>query len=116
VRAPRSVRRIPAIRERDGDPIRRRPGLLSRGAAAHRIDLHAQLIDIMSNPPVTPGQRFRDTHPSLFGRLGSEWIVQDAFIGTDDIWYARLAHVSDPAERKTLSTAVLGDRRRFVSV
>lgn len=69
-----------------------------------------------SNPPITPGQRFRDTQLSLFGRLGSEWMVQDIFIGTDDLRYARIARTSDLSERKTVSVAVLGDRRRFVPI
>ena len=69
-----------------------------------------------SNPPLEPGQRFRDTQPNLFGRLGSEWVVQEIFVGTDDLWYARVARASDRTELKTLSAAVLGDRRRFTPV
>lgn len=69
-----------------------------------------------SNSTIAPGQRFRDTERSLFGRSGAEWIVQDVFVGTDDLLYARIARASDPTDRKTLSAAVLDDRRRFVLV
>lgn len=68
------------------------------------------------SPPIVPGQRFRDMQPGLFGHLGLEWVVQDVFVGTDDLWYARVGRASDLTERKTLSVAVLGDRRRFAPV
>ncbi len=64
--------------------------------------------------PIKPGQRFRDAHPALFGRAGSEWIVQDIFVGTDGFRYARVVLASDPSRRKTLSTIVLSDLRRFI--
>jgi hypothetical protein len=63
-----------------------------------------------------PGQRFRDIHPGLFGRTGSEWIVQDVFVGTDGLRYARVVLSSDASQVKTLSVAVLTDRRRFASL
>ncbi len=64
--------------------------------------------------PIKPGQRFRDAQARLFGRIGSDWIVQDIFPGNDGLTYARVVLASDPSHSKTLSTAVLADRRRFV--
>jgi len=59
------------------------------------------------------GQRFRDAYPGIFGRSRSEWIVENLHIGTDGAEYARLVSAFDPSMRKTLSVAVLSDRRRF---
>lgn len=69
-----------------------------------------------SKPRIARGQRFRDAQLSLFGRPGSEWIVEHVFVGTDGVWYASVLLTSDLTERKTLSAAVLSDRRRFVPV
>ena len=63
--------------------------------------------------PVAVGQRYQDAQQRNFGRPGLEWVVQDLITGTDGLAYARLACVSDPTKRKTLSSAVLGDRHRF---
>lgn len=67
-----------------------------------------------SEQPVKPGQRFRDARPALFGRSAPAWTVQDIFVGTDGLSYARVVLASDPSNSKTLSTIVLADRHRFV--
>jgi hypothetical protein len=69
-----------------------------------------------SKPPVAPGQRFRDTQLSLFGRPGFEWIVDRVFVGVDGLWHASIVLASDTTERKTITAAVLIDRRRFIPV
>jgi hypothetical protein len=51
-----------------------------------------------------------------FGRPAPEWIVEGTFVGNDGIEYARIALAADPSHRKTLSVAVLTDRRRFAAV
>ena len=68
-----------------------------------------------SDGQIKPGQRFRDVQPGLFGRTGSEWIVEHVFTGTDGLQYARVVSSSDASQRKTLSATIIGDRRRFVS-
>jgi hypothetical protein len=65
---------------------------------------------------VEAGEQYRDSLPGLFGALGIVWVVQDVFTGSDGMIYARLASAADTSQRKTLSVAVLGDRRRFVRV
>ena len=70
----------------------------------------------MPRHTVAPGQRYRDTQPSIFGRPGSEWLVEEIFTGTDGVEYARVVSVSDLTQRKTLSIAILEDRRRFERV
>ena len=67
-------------------------------------------------PDVNAGQRFHEAQDTLFGHPPPDWVVDDAFIGTDGKEYARVHAASDPHERKTLSTAALRDKRRFVSV
>jgi len=63
---------------------------------------------------VTVGQRFRDTAPTLFGHLPLYWVIDEVFMGTDGKQYAFIHADSKPHERKTLSTAVLRDKRRFI--
>jgi hypothetical protein len=67
----------------------------------------------MAEDRIKHGQRFRDTGAQLFGREGSEWIVQAVFTATDSLQYARVSLAADPTNIKTLSVAVLTDRRRF---
>lgn len=62
------------------------------------------------------GKRFRDAKPVLFGHTAPQWVVQEVFVGTDKLEYARVALASDPSTRKTLSLDVLSDRRRFIPV
>lgn len=68
------------------------------------------------SPLIELGQRFRDVAPGLFGRYRAEWIVEHLQIGTHGAEYARLVGAFDPSVKKTLSVAVLSDRRRFARV
>lgn len=63
-----------------------------------------------------PGNRYRETMAQRFGRLAPEWIVREIFVGTDGLRYARVALASDSTYCKTLSVAVLTDRRRFAAL
>jgi hypothetical protein len=63
--------------------------------------------------PVECGQRFRDLSFGRFGVLGTEWIVDAIFRGTDGVQYAQLANASDLTRQKTLAADVLADRKRF---
>lgn len=71
---------------------------------------------MVAKQPVATGQRFRDIRRGLFGPSGLEWEVQELVTGVDGIAYAHLVCTLDPSQRKTLSLAVLGDRRRFARV
>jgi hypothetical protein len=66
-----------------------------------------------SKHSVERGQRYRDLSAGRFGPLGTEWIVDAIFIGTDGIQYAQLVNASDLTQHKTLAVDVLGDRKRF---
>jgi hypothetical protein len=59
------------------------------------------------------GQHYRDVSPGRFGALGTEWIVEAVFRGTDGIVYAQLVCASDLTQQKTLSVHALSERRRF---
>ena len=59
------------------------------------------------------GQRYRDVSPGRFGALGTEWIVEAVFQGTDGVTYAQLVCASDLTQQKTLSVHALTDQRRF---
>jgi hypothetical protein len=63
---------------------------------------------------VLAGQHFTDAQPTVFGRRAPVWMVINVFIGTDGKQYAHIGSLSNPQDRKTLSTAILRDRRRFV--
>ena len=69
-----------------------------------------------SKDPVERGQRYRDLSSSRFGVLGTEWIVDAIFRGTDGIQYAQLVNARDLTQQKTLALDVLGDRKRFERV
>jgi hypothetical protein len=69
-----------------------------------------------SKHPVERGQRYRDLSASRFGVLGTEWIVDAIFVGTDGIQYAQLVNAGDLTQHKTLAVDVLGDRKRFERV
>jgi hypothetical protein len=71
---------------------------------------------MISKQAVERGQRYRDVHPGAFGPIGTEWIVEALFQGTDGVQYALLACSSDLSQQKTLSVDVLNDRRRFQRV
>jgi len=66
--------------------------------------------------PIAAGQRFRDIRRGAFGASGLEWVVKELVTGVDGITYAHLTCTLDRTQRKTLSLAVLGDRRRFARV
>jgi hypothetical protein len=65
---------------------------------------------------IESGDRFREAGPSSPWRRGLVWYVDAVFIGTDGLEYAALVCTSDVSMRKTLATAALADRRRFVRV
>jgi hypothetical protein len=69
-----------------------------------------------SNHLVERGQRYRDLSSGRFGVLGTEWIVDAIFLGTDGIQYAQIINASDLTQHKTLAVGVLGDRKRFEQV
>jgi hypothetical protein len=69
-----------------------------------------------SKHPVERGQRYRDLSAGRFGVLGTEWIVDAIFLGTDGIGYAQIINASDLTQRKTLAVDVLGDRKQFQRV
>jgi hypothetical protein len=48
--------------------------------------------------------------------LGTEWIVDAIFRGTDGIQYAQLVDGGDLTQQKTLAVDVLRDRKRFERV
>ena len=61
------------------------------------------------------GQRYRNARSSAFGTpLQIIWVLEDVWNGADGITYARLMKHGDATEKKTVSTAVLQDRRQFV--
>jgi hypothetical protein len=51
----------------------------------------------------------------LFGHP-PDWVGDEIFIGTDGKEYAHVHSASVPHERKTLSTAILRNKRRFTAV
>ena len=71
---------------------------------------------MMSKQPVERGQRYRDVHPGAFGPVGTEWIVEALYRGTDGVQYAALVCASDLTRRKTLSIDALNDGEGFQRV
>ena len=65
---------------------------------------------------VKPDQHFRDTQLTHFGAAATEFVVRRVFVGTDGNQYAELCSATDSTDRRTLSTAILRDKRRFVEV
>jgi hypothetical protein len=65
---------------------------------------------------IVAGRRFRDAAPTIFGHPAPDWVVGELFTGADGMRYARVYSFSNPHDRKTLSTAILRDKRRFVQV
>ncbi|HEY0526780.1 MAG TPA: hypothetical protein VGD08_25535 [Stellaceae bacterium] len=66
--------------------------------------------------PIEKGQRYRAVGEGFLGRPTPLWTVEDVFTNIDGIEYARLVSSADPTMRKTLSIAILSDRRRFARV
>ena len=69
-----------------------------------------------SSKSVEVGQRYCSRHSNSLGRAGDVWVVEDLFIASDGMPYAKLAAEADPSLSKTLSIAALIDRRRFLPV
>jgi hypothetical protein len=67
---------------------------------------------MQNNQPITPGMRYRDVQATVL----PEWIVEEVYMAAAGIEHARLVSATKPAERKTLSSSTLRDRRRFVRV
>src|SRR5258708_20260450 len=67
-----------------------------------------------SSKSVEVGQRYRSRHSNFLGRAGDVWVVEDLFIASDAMPYAKLAAGAAPSPTKTLSIAALIDRRRFL--
>jgi hypothetical protein len=65
-----------------------------------------------SDQPVTPGTRYRDLQATVFRQPQPEWIVEEVYTARG-MEHARLVSAANPADRKTLSVAILRDRRRF---
>ena len=65
---------------------------------------------------VKPGQYFCDVHRTVFGHAARGLIVRRVFIGTDGYEYAELSSGPHSNDRRTLSTAILRDKRRFLEV
>jgi len=72
----------------------------------------------MRNNPgnVDAGQRYRETRSGFLGRTGPVWSVVNVFAGTDGVRYARLVCEAEPSLEKSISTAILADKRRFLNV
>ena len=49
---------------------------------------------------VANGQRYRDIFPGVFGTPNTEWTIEDVFLATDGIEYARLSGASDRTQQK----------------
>jgi hypothetical protein len=65
---------------------------------------------------IKPGQHFRDNHPTAFGHPANDLIVERVFVGTDGKEYAQVHSASHLREMRTLSVAVLRDKRCFLEV
>jgi hypothetical protein len=63
---------------------------------------------------VESGQRYQEVGSGYLGKAPQVWVVEDTFTNAADrLRYARLACEGDASMRKTLSIAVLTDRRRY---
>jgi hypothetical protein len=67
-----------------------------------------------SSKSVELGQRYRSRDSNFLGRAGDVWVVEDLFVASDGMSYAKLAAEADLSLSKTLSIAALIDRRRFL--
>lgn len=72
-----------------------------------------QTAVLAAAPPLQLGQRFRRASLWPLGQGGSEWILRDLYVGSDDLWQARIVRASGTKESKTLPVAALTDRRKF---
>jgi cephalosporin hydroxylase len=71
-------------------------------------------VSIIRRTAVAVGQRYQEASRGYLGKVSPSWVVEEVFTTpVDMLAYARLACTTDPSLRKTLSIAVLTDRRRF---
>ena len=62
-------------------------------------------------------ERYREVGSGYLGKMPRVWVIEETFTKeADGLGYALLACEHDPSVRKTLSVAVLTDRRRFSRV
>ena len=63
---------------------------------------------------VEPGHRYRETGSAYLGKAPRVWVIEETFVNAvDGLAYVRLSAENDPYTRKTVSVAVIADRRRF---
>lgn len=70
----------------------------------------------MATSDVGIGQHYRDVQANVFGRSPPDLVVSRIFIGTDGKEYAELRSAANPNDKRSLSTEILRDKRRFVAV
>jgi hypothetical protein len=62
------------------------------------------------------GRRFVPTGDRLFNTRQPEWEVVAIFTGSDGLDYAQIRRVGPPQDAKTVSGAVLSDRRHYLAL
>jgi hypothetical protein len=67
----------------------------------------------MGTRDVAIGEQFQELGTGYLGKPSAVWVVEGTFKNSDELQYAKLICSSDASLRKTLSIAVLADRRRF---
>ena len=67
----------------------------------------------MGTRSVAIGEQFQELRTGSLGKRAPVWVVEETFTKPDEVQYAKLICAADDSLRKTLSTAVLADRRRF---
>ena len=70
----------------------------------------------MSTRDIAIGEQFQELEAGYLGKRSAVWVVEGTFTKSDELQYAKLICSSDGSLRKTLSIAVLADRRRFTRV
>jgi hypothetical protein len=70
----------------------------------------------MKTRDIAIGEQFQELGAGYLGKRSAVWVVEGMFTKSDELRYAKLICSSDASLRKTLSTAVLADRRRFTRV
>ena len=67
----------------------------------------------MGTRTVEIGEQFQELGIGYLGKRSAVWVVEETFTNSDELPYAKLICSSDASLQKTLSIAVLADRRRF---
>jgi hypothetical protein len=67
----------------------------------------------MRTRDVAIGEQFQELGTGYLGKRSAVWVVEGTFKKSDELQYAKLICSSDVSLCKTLSIAVLADRRRF---